>query len=150
MPRPAADLLLTNVLLADGRRGMAIVIQSGRIAAILPPDTPLPEARETTDLAGDLVLPALADGHMHLDKTLFGLPWWPHQAEPVRASRIETDQRVLPNLPKDTEARASALFRRCVAFGTGHIFKRKATFNAIHRYDTNSAIFGKPLSYYLN
>ena len=117
----AADLLLTNARLADGRTGMAIAIQGGRIAALLPPGATMPAASATTNLGGDLVLPALADGHMHLDKTLFGLPWWPHQAEPIRASRIATDQRVLPNLPLDTEARASALIRRCVAHGTGHI-----------------------------
>ena len=100
---------------------MAIAIAGGRIAAILAPGAALPPAAQTMDIGGDLVLPALSDGHMHLDKTLFGLPWWPHQAEPVRASRIATDQRVLPNLPLDTESRASALIRRCVAHGTGHI-----------------------------
>lgn len=117
------DLLLTNARLADGRSGMAIVVQDGRIAAIHGPGTapPTATARETIDLHGDLVLPALVDGHIHLDKTLFGLPWWPHQAEPTRASRIATDQRVLPTLPLDTEARARTLLRRCVAFGTGHL-----------------------------
>jgi len=115
------DMMLTGARLADGRTGMAIAVKDGRIAAILPPGAALPQAAETMDLGGDLVLPALADGHMHLDKTLFGLPWWPHQAEPVRASRIATDQTVLPNLPLDTEARATALIRRCVSFGTGHI-----------------------------
>lgn len=121
MPRPPADLLLTDARLADGRAGMSIAVTQGRIAAILPPGEPPPAAAETIDLGGALVLPALVDGHMHLDKTLFGLPWWPHQAEPVRASRIATDQAVLPNLPLDTTARAGALIRRCVGFGTGHI-----------------------------
>ena len=115
------DLLLTDARLADGRTGAAIAIAAGRITAILPAGAALPKAAETIALGGDLVLPALVDGHMHLDKTLFGLPWWPHQAAPVRSSRIETDQRVLPNLPLNTEARASALIRRCVAHGTGHI-----------------------------
>ncbi|HYF08316.1 MAG TPA: amidohydrolase [Acetobacteraceae bacterium] len=116
-----ADLLLTNARLADGRTGVALAITGGRIAAILGPGAALPNAAGTMDLAGDLVLPGLTDGHMHLDKTLFGLPWWPHQAEPFRMSRIETDQRVLPSLPLDTEARAGALIRRCVAHGTAHI-----------------------------
>jgi cytosine/adenosine deaminase-related metal-dependent hydrolase len=68
-----------------------------------------------------LLLPALVDGHMHLDKTLFGLPWTPHAAEPFRMSRIATDQALLPSLPLDTAVRAGALIRRCVANGTGHI-----------------------------
>jgi cytosine/adenosine deaminase-related metal-dependent hydrolase len=116
-----ADRLLTNVRLADGRQGMAIAIEGTRIAAIIPPSGPVPQADAVHDLGGDLVLPALTDGHMHLDKTLFGLPWVPHRAQPFRMSRIETDQEMLPALPLPTAARAGALITRCVAHGTGHI-----------------------------
>ena len=39
---------------------------------------------------GALVLPQLVDGHIHLDKTLLGLPWVPNQAAGNRvADRIE-------------------------------------------------------------
>jgi len=116
------DLLLLNARLADGRRGAHLVVRDGRIAAIRDGAAPVPDARTTVfDLAGDLVLPGLVDGHMHLDKTLMGLPWTPHAAEPFRMSRIETDQRLLPGLPLSTAARAGHLIRRCVAFGTAHI-----------------------------
>src|SRR3954471_1198898 len=115
------DLLLDNARLEDGRTGMAVAIRAGRIAALLLPGAPRPAAAETRDLGGELLLPSLTDGHMHLDKTLFGLPWWPHQAEPFRMSRIETDQRVLPQLPLSAAERASALIRRCVGYGTAHI-----------------------------
>ncbi len=117
----AADFLLTNVRLPDGREGMAIAIEGARIAAIIPPGGRMPQAGTVHDLGGDLVLPALTDGHMHLDKTLFGLPWMPHRAQPFRMSRIETDQETLPALPLPTAARAGALIHRCVAHGTGHI-----------------------------
>ncbi|MFC7693241.1 amidohydrolase [Paeniroseomonas aquatica] len=115
------DLLLTNARLQDGRTGMAIACAAGRIAALLPPGAPLPPAAATHDLGGELVLPGLVDGHMHLDKTTLGLPWMPHQAGPTRLSRIETDARVLPGLPLDTEARATAMIRRVVPFGTAYI-----------------------------
>ena len=118
---PDCDILLTGARLADGRTCMAIGLVGGRVAAILPPGAALPAAAEVHDLGGDLVLPALTDGHMHLDKTLFGLPWLPHQAEAFRMSRIETDQTLLPSLKLDTAARAGALIRRCVGLGTGHI-----------------------------
>lgn len=113
------DTVLTNARLADGRAGAFIAIEAGRIVGI-GADTP-PPAATTIDLAGDLVLPGLTDGHMHLDKTLFGLPWWPHAAEPYRMSRIETDARVLPALPLGTAERAGELIRRCVAHGTAQI-----------------------------
>jgi cytosine/adenosine deaminase-related metal-dependent hydrolase len=73
------------------------------------------------DLAGKLVLPGLVDGHMHLDKTLFGLPWMPHAAGPTRMSRIETDKDVLPNLPLPARRRAALLLGRCIANGTAHV-----------------------------
>ena len=36
---------------------------------------------------GDLLLPGLVYGHMHLDKTLFGLPWTHHAALDAAAPR---------------------------------------------------------------
>lgn len=115
------DLLLTNLRLPRGAAGQRIAVSGGRIAAILAPGEPAPAAREVLDLQGDLLLPGLVDGHMHLDKTLFGLPWQPHAAEPFRQSRIENDQRMLPGLPLGTAERAGHLLRRCIANGTAHI-----------------------------
>jgi cytosine/creatinine deaminase len=66
-------------------------------------------------------LPGLVDGHMHLDKTLTGLPWMGHAAGPTRMSRIETDKTILPHLPLSTEERAGNLTRECVARGTSHM-----------------------------
>ena len=68
-----------------------------------------------------MVLPGLVDGHMHLDKTLIGLPWMPHMAGPTRMSRIETDKTILPHLPVSTEERAGSLIEACVARGTTHL-----------------------------
>ena len=116
------DSLLENFRLGDGAPpGRRLALKAGRIAAILPGNAPAPPADQVLDLGGDLLLPGLVDGHMHLDKTLFGLPWTPHAAEPFRMSRIATDERLLPSLPLDTAARAGALIRRCVANGTAHI-----------------------------
>jgi cytosine/creatinine deaminase len=68
-----------------------------------------------------LVLPGLVDGHMHLDKTLMGLPWMGHAAGPTRMSCIETDKTILPHLPASTEERAGNLIEACVARGTVHL-----------------------------
>ena len=114
-------LLLRNLRLADGGpEGRRLLIREGRIAAILAPDAPDP-ACPAMDLGGELLLPGLVEGHTHLDKSLFGLPWIPHRAEPNRMSRIENDERMLPGLPLDTTGRAGALLRQCVAHGTAHI-----------------------------
>ncbi|MBK1658503.1 amidohydrolase [Paracraurococcus ruber] len=108
-------MLLSNCRLPDGRTGMHVLVRGERVAAIL--DAPVDDA-EVVDCRGHLLLPALTDFHLHLDKALFGLPWMPHAAGPDRMSRIETDARVLPGLP--VEPRAEALLRRCIAAGTVH------------------------------
>lgn len=117
---PHCDTLLRGARLADGRQDMAVAITAGRIAAILPPGAALPHATTRHDLAGDLLLPGLVEGHVHLDKTLMGTPWQDHQAEPNRMSRIEADARILPGLEPGTAERAGLLLRRCVAQGTAH------------------------------
>ena len=117
----AIDALLTHCRLADGRR-VDIGIAGGRIATIGEDTAPsLSNRVPILDIGGDLVLPGLVDGHMHLDKTLMGLAWTPHMAGPTRMSRIETDKRVLPYLPVSTEERAGNLIEACVARGTAHL-----------------------------
>ena len=112
MPRS----ILGNLRLPDGTLADLLVVD-GRIAEAGPglgaryPDT------RVVDGGGHLVLPGLVDGHIHLDKTLMGLAWMPHQAGPERISRIETEKRVRGGLPPVAE-RAANLVRRCIAHGT--------------------------------
>jgi cytosine/adenosine deaminase-related metal-dependent hydrolase len=115
------DAHLTNCRLADGRL-VDIAVEAGRIAAVGESETtPRSNTAPVLDIRGDLVLPGLVDGHMHLDKTLMGLPWTAHAAGPTRLSRIETDKKILPYLPVSTEERAGNLIRACVAQGTTHL-----------------------------
>jgi cytosine deaminase len=117
----AIDALLTHCRLADGRL-VDIGITRGRIATIGEDTVPsLSNRASILDVGGDLVLPGLVDGHMHLDKTLMGLPWTPHMAGPTRMSRIETDKTILPQLPVSTEERASNLIEACIARGTAYL-----------------------------
>ena len=67
------DTILTGVNLPDGRTGMDVGLQGGRIAAI---ERSLPaEAGEAIDGTGRLLSPAFCDPHFHMDATLsLGLP----------------------------------------------------------------------------
>jgi cytosine deaminase len=67
------DLLITNATLCDGRTGMSVAVQSGRITEVTP-GLQAP-ARETVDAAGRLLSPHFCDPHFHMDATLsYGLP----------------------------------------------------------------------------
>ncbi|ODT71424.1 MAG: cytosine deaminase [Pelagibacterium sp. SCN 63-23] len=62
------DLKITNANLPDGRAGIDIGVQNGRIAAI---EANLAgEAGEIIDAAGQLVSPPFVDTHFHMDATL--------------------------------------------------------------------------------
>ncbi len=111
------DAFLTNCRLADGRL-VDIGVADGKIAIVGEDAAPaLSNSAPALDIGGDLVLPGLVDGHMHLDKTLTGQPWMGYAAGPTRMSRIETDKTILPHLPLSTEERACNLIRECVARG---------------------------------
>ena len=115
----AQSILLSDARLSDGEAA-DLLIQDGTVAAIAPCGgltLPLGEPPVRIDLAGQLLLPSLVDGHTHLDKTLWGMPWRPHAAEDIRSSRIDTEKEERKTLPP-VEERASALLRSMVAQGT--------------------------------
>ena len=66
------ELVLRNIRLADGTAA-EIAIAGGRIAAI-GPDL---EGAATEEGGGAIALPGLVEAHTHLDKTLWGMPWYP-------------------------------------------------------------------------
>jgi cytosine deaminase len=67
------DLLIRNANLPDGRTGIDIAVQDGRIVEVAPGIAG--GARETLDAAGQLVSPPFVDAHFHMDATLsYGLP----------------------------------------------------------------------------
>src|SRR5215831_4218503 len=67
------DLVVRNATLADGRRGVDVDVQAGRIAAVEP--RLQAEAGETIDGGGLLLTPPFVDAHFHMDATLsVGLP----------------------------------------------------------------------------
>lgn len=98
-----------------------IEVEGGRIAALLPISAP-PTGKDTIDLGGALVLPPLVDGHIHLDKTLLGLPWVPNQATGNRvADRIEAERKVRAARTLPEVETGSNLMRQVVASGTLHM-----------------------------
>ena len=67
------DLLVSNATLPDGRRGMSVAVQGGRIVEVTPGlDAP---AHDRLDALGLLLSPPFIDAHFHMDATLsYGLP----------------------------------------------------------------------------
>ena len=68
-----ADLLIRNATLADGRTGIDVLADAGRIVAVAPRVDAT--AAVTIDAAGQLLSPPFVDAHFHMDSTLtYGTP----------------------------------------------------------------------------
>ena len=71
-------MLIRNATLPDGRTGIDLRVQDGRIQALGPhlfAGQPAPDGTELIDAAGCLLSPPFVDAHFHLDATLsHGLP----------------------------------------------------------------------------
>ncbi len=99
-------------------KGIDILVQNGMITAMDAGLTTQYPTLEVVDGQGALVLPGLVDGHVHLDKSLAGLPWTPHPAGPERSSRIETEKQLRAAWSLSVAERASHLLRQCISLGT--------------------------------
>jgi cytosine/creatinine deaminase len=106
-----------NATLPNGSKH-DIEVEGGRIAALLP----VSAAPADLDLGGALVLPPFVDGHIHLDKTLLGLPWVPNQATGNQvADRIEAERKVRAARTVPESQTGANLVRQVLASGTLHM-----------------------------
>jgi cytosine deaminase len=104
-----ADLLVSDVRIASASGRVAIVVRDGTIDTV--GSAPADWAGPRVDGAGLLALPGLVDGHAHVDKTMWGLPWRSHTADPERGlgGLIHNERSGRRSLPSVLD-RAGALF----------------------------------------
>ncbi|WP_394354161.1 amidohydrolase family protein [Chryseobacterium antibioticum] len=93
----------------------SIEIENGKIRAVKANDP----TSDALDAKGFLMLPALRDLHIHLDKTLYGLPW--QALSPKRRTvkdMIAYEQEIIPKLLKTSVERAEQLISLLQHYGT--------------------------------
>ena len=110
-------LILANAVLVDGRR-VDIHVNGGKVVAIPSAGSAASHGAERIDLDGALVIPGLVDGHIHLDKTLLGLPYIPHLPGSSVAERVAAEKTLRKSLTMPVEQRAIRLVAQVVASGT--------------------------------
>lgn len=97
-----------------------ILIDGDRIGAILPAGE-APGERTRLDAQDWLVAPSFVEGHIHLDKTLIGLPFIPHIEGNTVALRIAAEKRLRRTVSLPVEARGGSLIEQIAAYGTGSV-----------------------------
>jgi cytosine deaminase len=111
------EILFDNLRLLDGRSA-TLLCRDGRIAGIgsrsgfsVSADCP------TVDAGGRLLLPALVESHIHLDKTFWGGNWQPATGGPLLIDYI-TNERRLMKAAAPVAQRGAALLEHCIALGS--------------------------------
>ncbi|MFF9479585.1 amidohydrolase family protein [Streptomyces sp. NPDC014733] len=120
LPIPSVPAALRNVTLPDGRRA-DVALRDGRIAAVTGHRADAARDGAAVDLGGALLLPALVDGHAHLDKTLLGAAWQPHRATATLQEQIANERELRATVGVPVADRATALAERMISLGTGHV-----------------------------
>lgn len=109
-------LLVRNVRLGDGNP-IDVLMKDGRFAAF-GPNLAVPQDCAVEDGGGALALPGLVEGHTHLDKTLWGMPWYRNEVGPRLTDRIDNERHWRAASGHDAGAQSLALARAFLANGT--------------------------------
>ncbi|WP_158818559.1 amidohydrolase [Methylocapsa sp. S129] len=116
--KPASiDLLRCRLA---GRNGLFdVAVREGFIQSIAEAGVASPQqGAPIENLDGLLLLPALTDGHIHLDKTFLGLEWMPHISGASIGERIEAERRQRQSVGVPIVRRAGLLIERILGLGT--------------------------------
>lgn len=93
-----------------------VEIKAGEITGVSPND---PNLNGALDAQGLLMLPAFKDMHIHLDKTLYGLPWKAlAESRKTVADRIAHEIEIIPELLKTAKERSEQLINLLQSYGT--------------------------------
>ena len=110
------DFWLTNLTTPAGEY-TAMHVANGRIVGYGTP----PAAADTLDAKRRLILPSLIEGHVHLDKVLWGTPWPGYTSGTTVKERIAREKAFRGSLAVPVETRGALLVEAEIAFGTGHM-----------------------------
>lgn len=114
-----ADLLLKNVRLPQGE-AVDVLVRGGRILRIGPALDADP-AVSVEDGGGALLLPALIEGHTHLDKTTWGSAWYVNKVGPSLTDRIDNERHWRAQTGHDAASHSHALALAFLRMGTTRI-----------------------------
>ncbi|VVD90734.1 cytosine deaminase [Pandoraea terrae] len=113
-------LLIRNARALDGAPA-DVLIENGRIAAIgesLAQPAGAAGRCTTEDAGGALLLPGLVEAHTHLDKTVWGMPWYVNKCGSRLVDRIDNERQWRATSGHDAGRASLALGQAFLAAGT--------------------------------
>ncbi|AOO80259.1 amidohydrolase family protein [Bosea vaviloviae] len=114
-----ASLLLRNVR-PYGNAATDILVVDGKISRIAsaieaPAGVPVEDGR------GEIVIPGLVEAHTHLDKSLWGLPWYKNEVGPKLLDKIDNERENKKRLNIDPYSQSARQSIQSSLMGSTHI-----------------------------
>ena len=97
-----------------------VEMKDGKIAGLYSANAALPDGLPQYQASGQLMLPAMRDMHIHLDKTFYGGPWQaprPRQGKTIM-DMIALEEKLIPQLLPTSQQRAEGLIALLQSKGT--------------------------------
>jgi cytosine/adenosine deaminase-related metal-dependent hydrolase len=105
-----------------GEAAADIVMSDGKIDSIVPAGSAQVAGAAVVEGNNDIVMPGFVEGHIHLDKILWGLPFRPISGGPELLDYINNEKRIrIKEVDVPVEVRAGNLIRQCVSKGSSVI-----------------------------
>lgn len=114
-----ASLLLRNVRPYAGTT-TDILIEGGRISRMAP-DIQAPAGITIEEGRGEIALPGLVEAHTHLDKSLWGQPWYINEVGPRLLDKIDNERENKKRLDIDPARQSARQSIQSSLMGSTHI-----------------------------
>ncbi|MCU4181667.1 amidohydrolase family protein [Bosea sp. BH3] len=114
-----ASLLIRNVRPMAGAT-VDILVENGRIARI-GKDLAAPAGVAVEDGRGEIAVPGLVEAHTHLDKSLWGLPWYTNEVGPRLLDKIDNERENKKRLNIDPARQSARQSIQSSLMGSTHI-----------------------------
>lgn len=114
-----ASLLLKNVRPYAGP-ATDILIENGKIARIAN-DIAAPAGVAIEDGRAEIVIPGLVEAHTHLDKSLWGQPWYTNEVGPKLLDKIDNERQSKKRLDIDPARQSARQSIQSSLLGSTHI-----------------------------
>lgn len=114
-----ASLLLRNVRPYAGP-AVDMLIENGRISRIAA-GIEAPAGVAVEDGRGEIVIPGLVEAHTHLDKSLWGLPWYKNEVGPRLLDKIDNERENKKRLNIDPARQSARQSIQSSLMGSTHI-----------------------------
>jgi len=114
-----ASLLLRNVR-PYGNAATDILVVDGKISRIAQ-GIEAPAAVPVEDGRGEIVIPGLVEAHTHLDKSLWGLPWYKNEVGPRLLDKIDNERENKKRLNIDPYRQSARQSIQSSLMGSTHI-----------------------------